>query len=528
MSAYFDTILFFVNLAFNLLLFGCMITVGVAVSFRLIKNANPRLRYVAVVAAFLFAAFLPLAVTFNGSANFNDSVEAKNSDDTYLTDDSFSVQTLTVAQETASINSEPKKNSTDFINGFTVAVADSPIGKILFSLWILGAIGFIVRDIAAFRQLRKVRKSWREANYSEREELDFHNGIPLYFGAESPATIGFFYPFVVLPEDFPDNLSPASKSYIVQHELSHAHWRDPLVSFVLRLIRAVFWISPALWMLERIAAGERESAADHAAIAKFSENESQYEETALNYATTLVSMAKHFNFYARRKSPATNTIGLYNGSILKNRVRRLLARSSKPTVLRISSATMIFVASFAGLFFMPIAFQSEKMNLQTQAAVTAYSEEKELAKNEISNDLPVASPQKKLPPHLIKIIENNGNERTVVARQNVNKPESYLTAVKEDSQYPRVVWTNRQSPKNSRNDTDDDSEDSMRRRSEEDAKAAGLNQKLDELGGKVQGLDALRKDLGSDIQQVRQKAASQIDSLMRRMPPVADSGQKSN
>lgn len=528
MSAYSDTILFFVNLAFNLLLFGCLITVGVAVSFRLIKNANPRLRYIAVVTAFLFAAFLPLAVTLNGSVNLGGMVGARNNGDVYSPDNSVSVQTLIVEQETADINSTPEKNSTNLINDFAAAAADSFVGKFLFGLWILCAIGFIVRDVTAFGQLRKARQFWREATDSEREELEFFNETSLYFGSEGPATIGFFYPVVVLPEKFPDDLSLASQRYIVQHELSHAHWRDPLVNFFLRLVRALFWISPSLWLLERTAAGERESAADHAAVAICSENESQREETALNYATTLVSMAKHFNFYAPHGLIGTNTVGLYNGSVLENRVRRLLAGSSKPSVFRISSAALIFAASFVGLFFMPIAFQPNAMNLQMHAGITDYYESNESAKNEISNDLPVVNSQEKLPPQIIKIIKNDEKEMTLVAGQNANKPEQSANAVKENLQIPQVVWTDRKSLKSSANDTDDDSEDSIRKLSEEDAKAAGLNKKLDELSLKVQGLGEARKNLESDVPQVRQKAASQIDSLIKRRQTVNGSGQKSN
>jgi hypothetical protein len=62
MSLNSDAILFFVNFVFNLLLFGCLIFVALAVAFRLIKNANPRWRYLIAATAFLLAAFLPISI----------------------------------------------------------------------------------------------------------------------------------------------------------------------------------------------------------------------------------------------------------------------------------------------------------------------------------------------------------------------------------------------------------------------------------------------------------------------------------
>lgn len=529
MSAFSDPVLFFVNLAVNLLVFGCFIAVGVAFSFRLIKNANPRLRYIVAVTAFLFAACAPLAATFTGSFGSDDFFASKNVNIENSFDAVLPAQTSVIAAPEIAApptKPEPEKTTNDFLNNFTAAAADSLLGKSLFSLWILVAPVFVLRDILSLRRLTKARKLWREATASERKELDFPDETRLCFSEVSPATVGFFRPSVVLPENFPDDLSLSQRCCIARHELSHARWRDPLIGFALRLIRALFWFSPALWMLERIAVGERESAADRAAVGNCLGNELQGNVTALDYATTLVSVAKHFNFQARREFLGANTAGFSNSNILENRVRRLLAQSAKTTTFHLTCAAAVFAGSLAGLFFMPIAFQSEVASFEALEAVGDYQEAENLIRVENFNDSQILNRQNE-PPRIIAISENKKVKESALS-QNENQSESYLAANKKTFQIPRVVIINGKSVKSSDGKAADDSEDSIRKLGEEDARAAGFNQKLDELSNKAQGLDALKKNLESEIPQVRQKAAAQTDALMRRMQTENDSGRKPN
>ena len=524
MSHYFDPILFSVNLAFNLLLLGCLITGGVVVSFQLIKNANPRLRYVVVVTAFLCAAFLPLAVTLDGSVEIDGLIKQEKIGNSNFAREAFFDATFPAASKNApSISKpEPEKISGDFLNDFAAAIAGSLIGRIIFSLWILGAFCLLLRDIFAVRQLKKRRQSRREAAIFEREELSVPDKIPLYFGNESPATIGLIYPIIVLPEEFPCDLSLAQKRAIVRHEASHATWRDPLVGFILRLIRAVFWISPALWLLERIAVGERERAADQSAVANCAENESQREAAALDFAATLVSMARHFNFNAPpRESSGANIIGLCNGSILESRIRRLLIRSSKTTRLHVLSALAVFAVSLAGLHFMPIAYQSEKANFQAPAAVADDPQAKELNQNDNENNLQAANRQTELLP-IVKISEAE-KVRTLNTNRKENQLEQSAATDKQDFQIPYIVMVRRSSPGKA-----DSAQSEMPIYVEKDAKASGMNQKLDELSNKVQNLEDSRKNLESSLPQVRRKAAGQVDSPRQRLQTTGDSGRKSN
>jgi hypothetical protein len=445
----------------------------------------------------------------------------------------FAAENVVAAPEIVSSFAQPEveKTAGDYLNEFSAAVAESVAGKILLSVWILGAIGFAFRDVFALWRLRKMRQSWREATVSEREELFVPENVSLYFGEESPATVGLFRPAIVLPPKFPDDLSLSQKRFIVRHELSHALWRDPLANFILRLVRSALWISPALWLLERIAVNEREAAADRAAVMNHSANESEFENAAFDYAATLVSVAKHFSFDRRREFPVgASGIGLYRGGVLENRVRRVLARPTRTTNFRIFLAAMIFAGSFAGLFFMPIAFRAEAIKVETrQAAVVENREPEVLSQSENATDLQSRNARRE-PPQLIRVVENRERKsESGVSNHNENKSGRASMPGTENYQIPRVISVERESPADlSDEPAAVDSADSMRKIAEADMERNGLNQKLDESSGKVQGLDEARKNLKSGNPQARQKAASEIDSLMRKIQTVNDSGRKSN
>lgn len=523
MSAYSDPTLFIVNLAVNLFLFGLFIAGSVTVAFGLIKNASPRLRYACAVAAFLLAAFFPVIVTLNGSTGLETIFEAKQNGGANAFDDNSGNQNSFVKSELNSPVPKPKpeKTSLDLLNNFASFVADSFIGNLILILWILVGAAFLLKDIIAHRRLKKAHQTWRAATNSERAELALPDGISLYFGEESPATIGLFRPVIVLPEHFPADLSLAAKRFIVQHELAHARWRDPLVNSLLRLIRALFWLSPALWMLKRTIASERESAADRTAIINSSSNISEFETTALNYAATLVSVAKHFNSLTRRGSFRASAIGLGSGgSVLENRVRRLLTHSSEPVGLRVFLALIIFAASLAGMLFMPVAFQAKQMDGKTQAIIIN-NQNPEKPSDNLKNS-PTPRRQNNLPKN------KEGNVKSASLKQNVNQSKAFSNETREIVEIPQLTFQPAEQTGTLNENADDNREDLMRNLSREDAKNSELRQKVNELNGNLESIDDSRKNLGSQILRMQQKAAADTDAKMMKTRTVVNTNQNIN
>ena len=525
MSAFSDLILFVVNLAVNLFLFGLFIAGGLAVSFGLIKNAAPRLRYTIVVAAFLIAAIFPLVVSYNGSIGLEAIFEARQTrgadafSDNLENQNSFAKLELNLPAP----KSEAEKPSFGSLNNFTSFVADSFIGTVIFILWVLVSAALLTRDVIAHRQLKKARQTWRRATNAERAELALPGEIPLYFGEESPpATIGLLRPVILLPECFPADLSLAAKRFIVRHEAAHAQWRDPLVNCFLRLICALFWVSPALWMLERIAAAERESAADHAAISNVPANGSEFEATVLDYAETLVSVAKHFNSLTRRTSFKAGIIGLSSGSVLENRIRRLLAYSSGGTArLRSFLALIIFAGTLTGMLFMPIAFQAGQTDDRDKAAIINGQNSENLPDTDDIKKLPMPSRQNKVPP-VAEFNKNKeeGNTNASALKQNESQPKEFSNEARENVEIPQVVFQLSKPAGTINKNSGGGREDLMRKLSEEDAKNSELRREVNELSDKLQTLDDAKKNLENEIFRMRQKADA--DAKMMQMRTVVN------
>lgn len=360
MNIYSDIVLFAVSLLFNLLLFGILIAVGIAVSFRLIPNINPRVYYVISVAAFLIAILVPLTVTFQVFFNtlpvsttaVSTEKESIVEISTAGTNQSIVTTLQVIEQDVIERTVTPPK--TNFMGDFIFSISNSLIGIFSLGLWILISAYLLFQEITGHRKLQKSRNNWQVADARERKELFCPEDIRLYFADnQSPYTVGFLRPAVVFPKKFSINLSPDSIRFIVYHEIAHARWLDPLINAVLRTFRALFWVSPALWFLEYIAKREREAAADYAALSTIS-NLNNNREAANEYAELLLSIAKIAS-HNSKQSPASLTAVYFGGaSLLENRIQRLLIGYSSPTPIGAFLATAAFSAVFIGMAYIPV------------------------------------------------------------------------------------------------------------------------------------------------------------------------------
>lgn len=486
MNASSELILFAVNLAVNLLLFGLIIAGSIIVSLQLIKNISPRLSYVIAVLAFFLAVLLPLFVTVNGSFGLEKFIGAEQKI-VELPASQTSAQTQEVVFFTP--NEAAKEKYIERLNGFTVAVADSFVGIAFLSLWIAVAFCILLREVVAHRRLKKSRQGWREATDEECNELAFFAKSALYFGEESPVTIGYFNPVIVLPHHFPDDLPLASKRMIIQHELAHARWRDPLVNCLLRLIRGLFWISPALWLLERTAVAEREFAADFSAIKSCAAEKSEFEAVALNYATTLLSAARHFNSNPQFRDSTSQTVGINNGNFIENRVRRLLDYSSKTSYFGVFLMAAIFAGNLAVLQFLPVAFQPERVISQVSEEITS---------NENLREAPVSNKPIEVPQVIEKNYLQEKKNRAVYSKRTERMQERPLTKERRLDQIPKVILKTPQQPLTlSLTPVDKSGANSTKGSAEKVVEEGGLNRKINELNLKVKELDAQRKNIRS-------------------------------
>jgi hypothetical protein len=177
-----------------------------------------------------------------------------------------------------------------------------------------------------------------------------------------------------MPAYLIDDLGPRAARQVARHELDHLKWRDPLVNTVMRMIRACLWPSLALWYFNRAACLEREAAADRAGM-QASSADLRPDMAALEYASTLLSIAKQSarGKPKRRFALVATEVGREPG--LSDRVRRLMAISSRPKPGRSFLAVVTLLASGCAMAILPVAKVGwpNKLTTSDETPVTTFA-----------------------------------------------------------------------------------------------------------------------------------------------------------
>lgn len=368
MSNYSHLASYAVSLVINLTIVGTCIAAGLALSFLLVRQLSPRVRYVIAVTAFVAAVVLPIYSTLRISVEPTDTIQIPIDweqspssiaaiparDSKSPTNDSHETSK---PDEAPFLRDELRPTSPPqigpFVNHIVRISAESWLGVGSLCLW-----GFVValllgRDIFGYIHLARARHTWRLADTKVIHDLRWPSAYPLFISEhDGPCTVGLARPAVVIPASLLGDIPLGAARLIARHELAHARWRDPLVNALLRIIRALLWPSLPLHFIGRIARIERETAADVSAVAS---SEGDINGAALEYATLLVQVA--------RRSSTTSTHWKYRlaateaGSRidLESRVARLLEISSRPTCTRTALATFALVATAWVSCSLPVA-----------------------------------------------------------------------------------------------------------------------------------------------------------------------------
>ncbi len=100
-----------------------------------------------------------------------------------------------------------------------------------------------------------------------------------------PLTVGALRPTILLPADWRQWETDKLEA-VLAHELSHVERRDPLTQHIALLYRAIFWMNPLAWWLNRHLAALAEEASDEAALSRGAD-QSQYARTLLGFFESL-------------------------------------------------------------------------------------------------------------------------------------------------------------------------------------------------------------------------------------------------
>ncbi|HYU35205.1 MAG TPA: HEAT repeat domain-containing protein [Thermoanaerobaculia bacterium] len=312
----FEPVQWVLRLGFNLIAIGLPIALGVALAFRIARPALPRARYLVALVAFAAAACLPLAAT------------------------------LLPRQEPRRTAAGPSSPATH--PGEVIDLAESSrAGRFAAAGWAGVAALLLAREALGHLALARARRRWRPAPAALRRSLGWPEGVALYLDSrDGPFAAGVRTRAVVLPEPLLAGCEARTVAALARHELDHARWRDPLATALLRIVRCALWVSPALWLLERIVRAESEAAADRRAVESLA---------PVDFASALVAVVRWRQ--SRRGSAGLDLVAssAAHPGMLEQRVRRLFEPGEPLSGARRAGACAAALAGLAICALLPLA-----------------------------------------------------------------------------------------------------------------------------------------------------------------------------
>lgn len=221
----------------------------------------------------------------------------------------------------------------------------------------------LLRGVWGGYQLRKCSRAIDDstildmiARQSQRLGLKFTPAIAWCEQISIPVVVGIMKPMILLPVAVASGLTLYQLQALMLHELAHIRRFDPIVNLLQRIIEAVLFFHPVVWLVSRRISIEREHVADDIVLAAGWDRP--------NYADALVRMAELSSGAAGpRVAHQVALIGACgtSPSEFKRRVLRLLDDSNPPD-FRLSrrgvfAAALAVICLFTTMMLVPAGAQ---------------------------------------------------------------------------------------------------------------------------------------------------------------------------
>ena len=222
---------------------------------------------------------------------------------------------------------------------------------LLLAAWIAGAMLSLLPMVMGLLQMRSLRRSSRpwlhgqsvvnglapDAGIHRRVEVLLHGALA------GPMTCGAVHPSIVLSPDAQTWDSEDLNRALV-HELEHVRRADWVSQCLARVICAVYWFHPLVWIAWRQLALEAERSCDDAVLGC---------SEATAYADQLVGLARRLSQAARTPAEKSPLLAMANradlatrvGAVLDNRQRRGRAGAFMVTLACAAAAVLVVAMS---------------------------------------------------------------------------------------------------------------------------------------------------------------------------------------
>ena len=249
--------------------------------------------------------------------------------------------------ETGSQTGTRRSTTGSFLSMFS-PLTPGKVVNILGIIWIGGFLFQLLRILFQNLSLKRFRRALLEVEdqhilgIKKRVLSKFPGmsmpGLYLSPAVSSPIALGIRRPIIVVPFHLYHTLSEMEWKSILFHEMSHLYHKDQAVLLLQRLVLAVYWWNPLVYVISRDFTRAREEVSDNYAI---------QEDSPGQYAGCLISLAEKTSLVTRL--PAA--IGMATPFILlEDRIKQIL---SKERIMKQTLSKTISIVFLTGAFLLP-------------------------------------------------------------------------------------------------------------------------------------------------------------------------------
>lgn len=175
------------------------------------------------------------------------------------------------------------------------------------------------------------------------QRLGIRHTVQVYLShlVQSPVTIGYIKPIILLPIAAINNLNPQQVEAVLLHELSHIKRYDYLVNFIITLFQTLFYFNPFVKKFVSVIEFEREKCCDELVL--------QFQYDKISYASALLLLEKNL------RASETLVLAAAGKKHLLSRIEKIVGQERKTGFtfhqfagLLVSFLVVIFINS---LFF---------------------------------------------------------------------------------------------------------------------------------------------------------------------------------
>lgn len=178
--------------------------------------------------------------------------------------------------------------------------------------------GFRQVNFFATQGLNKIDSQWNSFVHDSAKILKIKQSVSIFTSCyvQSPLTVGFWKPIILLPIASMNNLSTQQVEAILLHELAHIRRYDYLVNIFVQVIEISLFFNPFMHLLIKQIKQERENSCDDYVL--------QFQYSAKDYANALLTIEKN-------NAAPILSLGINNHQSfqLLNRIKRMVAPQSQ-------------------------------------------------------------------------------------------------------------------------------------------------------------------------------------------------------